>query len=270
MTELIAEAGISHGGVLKTACTLADIALTAGAETVKYQTYVPAKLLRRRAPDRPLLEKLALSFKDTIKLSKHCNDIGIEFMSTPGDLDSLKFLVEECGVQRVKIGSDDLTYKPLVEAAFATGKPVILSTGMATLSEIRQAVGDKTEFKRLTLLHCVSLYPCPAVMANVRAITTLQDEFCCAVGFSDHTHLFIAAHLAMALGATVIEKHFCPDDYNGPDAEVSLTPVQLKAFVQSIQHCEMILGSGIKEPSEQEAAMIPLLRKGKDGLRGLG
>src|SRR5271156_3501824 len=109
--EVIAEAGITHGGRLSTAFKLADSALLAGSGCVKFQTFIPSKLFRK---PEPLLEKLALSFSDFVKLAKHCDDIGIEFMSTPGDLDSLKFLIEECGVKRIKIGSDDLTYRPLV------------------------------------------------------------------------------------------------------------------------------------------------------------
>lgn len=268
MVEVIAEAGITHGGVLKTAMEMADSALWAGATAVKYQTYDPGKLLRKNAPDRPLLEKLALSYKDFVELAKHCDDIGIEFMSTPGELDSLKFLAEECGVRRIKIGSDDLTYRPLIEAAYATGKPVILSTGMATWDEVEAVVayGAST---RLTLMHCVSLYPCPAEKANLRAIGTLKRAFPCKVGYSDHTMYPPVIYSAIALGATIIEKHFCPNGYTGPDLEVSLIPMELKMLINAIKRHEQILGDGRKEPCEEEKQNIKVFRKGKDGLRGL-
>ena len=271
--EIIGEAGISHLGSIKVARQLADHALVAGVGTCKFQTFVPSKLFRQGDPAAPELEQYALSYSDFKILAKHCEDIGIEFMSTPGDVDSLKFLIEECGVQRIKIGSDDLTYKPLVNAAFATRKPVLLSTGMATLAEIVDAIPtDNDWFDEdkidLTLMHCTSLYPCPPDKVNLRAIRTLQ-AYGYPVGFSDHTFLFTAACLAVALGATVIEKHFCPNNgYEGPDKEVSLSPIELKAFVKAIKVHEILLGDGIKQPCEQELKNAKDWRKGIDGLRG--
>jgi N,N'-diacetyllegionaminate synthase len=265
--EIIAEAGITHGGSLRVAQELADHALRAGTDCVKFQTYLPSKLLRKTDPDRLQLEKLALSFPDFIKLAKHCESIGIEFLSTPGELDSLKFLIEECGVKRIKIGSDDLTYKPLVEAAYRSGLPVILSTGMASLDEVFGALPHDGGFVSLTLMHCTSLYPCPIEKTNLRAINALRS-LGYPVGYSDHTVGFNAAWLAMALGATIIEKHFCPNGYKGPDDNVSLIPIELEWFVASIKLHEKALGSGIKEPCVEELRSIKLFRKGKDGFRG--
>lgn len=272
MVEIIAEAGVSPLGKLDAALRLADAARLAGADVVKYQTFNPDRLLRKTDPDRLKIEELALNYQGFVKLAKHCEDIGIEFMSTPGEVDSLKFLVEECGVKRIKIGSDDLTFKPLVTAAYKTKLPVILSTGMSTTKEIRTvvdwAVHEGFPTAEITLLHCVSVYPCPLKKANLRAIETLK-QFLYPVGYSDHTFSFTAPFLAVALGASVIEKHFAPYDYKGPDKEVSLSPSTLIDFVESMKRCEEILGSGIKEPCDEELKNLKLFRKGKDGLRGL-
>jgi sialic acid synthase SpsE len=268
MVQIIAEAGISHLGSLTKARQLADWARQAGVQTVKFQTYLPAKLVRKTHHEARQLEKWALSFADTVKLAQHCEDIGIEFMSTPGDVDSLRFLIEECGVKRIKIGSDDLTYEPLVHAAYRSGKPVLLSTGMATMAEISHALPWKVGIPvDLTLMHCTSLYPCPNDKTNLRAITTLS-KFGCPVGFSDHTFMFTAACLSLALGATVIEKHFCPGNgYSGPDLAVSLSPQELTQFVKVIKLHEIMLGSGIKEPCPEEIENAKNWRKDSDGLR---
>lgn len=269
MTEIIAEAGVSHGGSLDNARRLADAAIEAGARVVKYQTFDPDKLLRKNDPARAELAPLALGQKEFRKLSRHCEDLGIEFMSTPGDTDSLRFLVEECGVQRIKIGSDDLTYKPLVDAAYETGLPVILSTGMATLAEVRSALPTKP-VSGLTFLHCVSLYPCNPEDINLRAMDTLHKCFGWPVGYSDHTDHLAACFAAVARGAVIVEKHFCLDGYTGPDDCVSITPKELKELILGVLAIETMLGNGVKAPTPAEMAVIPFLRKGADGRRGKG
>mgnify|MGYP001611599741 CR=1 FL=1 len=268
MVEILAEAGISHLGQLRNALKLADYAKQAECGTVKFQTFIPDKIYKTGSLENSALKTLALSFSDFVKLSKHCDDIGIEFMSTPGDVDSLKFLINECGIKRIKIGSDDLTYSPLVHAAYMSGKPVLLSTGMASMNEVSNALPWK-KYKEvdLTLLHCTSLYPCPNDKLNLRAITSLS-KFGYPVGFSDHTFMFTASCLAIALGATVIEKHFClGNGYNGPDLAVSLSPQELTQFVKTIKMHEIMLGSGIKEPCPEEVENAKNWRKGDDGLR---
>jgi len=201
-------------------------------------------------------------------LALYCEHIGIEFMSTPGDLDSLRFLVEECGVKRLKIGSDDLTYQPLRDSAYKSGLPCILSTGMATLADVREAL-PKVPGVDLTLLHCVSLYPCRVEDVNLRAMDTLSEAFGWPVGYSDHTDTIAACLIAVARGATVIEKHFCLDDYKGPDDVVSVNPEGLEELVLGARAVTVMLGNGIKVPTRDELAAIPQLRKGEGGYRGL-
>lgn len=260
--QIIAEAGITHCGDMTTALKLADSARAAGADCVKYQTYLPHLLLHENDPSKPLLEKLALSFDQFKILAIHCQTIGIEFLSTPGDIESLRFLVEECGVKRLKIGSDDLTYKPIRDSAYASGLPVILSTGMATIQEIQDALPRQPV--ELTLLHCVSEYPCPPEHANLRAMNELL-RFGWPVGYSDHTGSAWICGLAVASGATMIEAHFCPSRYEGPDHEVSH---DIHTLVNYIRDTEAVLGSGKKAPTDKEIEFQKYVRKQGDGLRG--
>lgn len=265
--EIIAEMGLAHLGSLDKAKELVDIGKRAGVSIIKTQTYDPDKLVRSKDPDKKLLTELSLSRKYTIELSKYCYNSGIEFLSTPGETDSLKFLIEECGIKRIKIGSDDLTYKPLTQAAFKTGLPVILSTGMSSHEDIYDALSFDGKLPSITLMHCVSLYPTPIEKANLRRINTLR-MFGHSVGYSDHTQTFVSAYMAMALGIVMIEKHFAPYKYKGPDAEVSLHPEELRLFVAGIKHNEALLGTGELFPSKEEAANIPKFRKDADGFRG--
>lgn len=264
---IIAEAGVNHNGDLNTALKMVDAAVGAGADIVKFQTYLPDRILQPDDQSYTLLSKLALSKQDFIKIAKHCQEVEIEFLSTPGDLDSLRFLVDELGVQRIKIGSDDLTYEPLVNAAFDTGLPVILSTGMATMAEIEHAVRS-ARLSQLTLLHCVSLYPCPEKHVNLTAIDTLKKKFGNRVGYSDHTGGYLACLAAAARGVTVIEKHFMLSSAtNCVDFPVSIDDKDLNTMVFEIRLIEEMLGTGVKAPSKEEAENIPLLRKGPDGRR---
>lgn len=266
--EVIGEAGVNHCGNLNKALQMVDVAQAAGADVVKFQTFEAGKLVRREDPQFRILGRLALQRPDFIKLAKRCEQVGIEFLSTPGDVDSLKFLVEEIGVKRIKIGSDDLTYRPLTEAAYKTGLPVIMSTGMATETEIVHAVAP--HWTRTTLLHCVSAYPCKIEDANLEAITTLRYTFDKArVGYSDHCAGTLACIAAAAMDAIMIEKHFVLDGSSGnePDAAVSIWPNQLARMINDIRAIEKMLGSGIKEPCEAEKANAKLFRKGPDGLR---
>lgn len=264
--EIICEAGISHEGSLDKAKLLVDTVKAIGAKIVKFQTFQPNVLLRPTDPAKPILEKVALTFKEFAELSKHCERTEIEFMSTPGDVDSLKFLVNECGIKRIKIGSDDLTYKPLTDAAYSTGLPVILSTGMATLDEIQRALPDKPV--NLTLLHCVSLYPTPAHLVNLKAMDALK-ALGWPVGYSDHTDHIAACVAAAARGAVIIEKHFKLAGYKGMDAEVSASPGTLRNLLIAVATIETMLGDGDKTPSPEEKTNRLLFRKGLDGYRGM-
>lgn len=266
--EIIAEAGVNHNGDLETALKLCDATKEARATICKFQTYVPEKAVDKNNKDYESLASLALPFSAFKTIAKHCENIKIEFCSTPDDLDSLKFLVEECGVKRLKIGSGSLTYKPLVEAAYRSGLPVILSTGMATCEEINQALPHDGGFVPITLMHCVSLYPCPFEIANLGAIKTL-GKFGCPVGYSDHTMSTEQIPvMAVALGATVIEKHITLNPHQkGPDHRMSLSPHEFGWFVNVIREAEAIMGSGIKVPSKEEAEMIKRVRKGADGVQ---
>lgn len=271
--EIIAEAGVGHNGDVNLARRMVDAARNAGADIVKFQTYSPEEAINPHHKDFDYLKSLALSHKEFLGLAKHCEQVGIEFLSTPGDLSSFKFLVEECGVKRVKIGSDDLTYAPLIEAAYKVGLPTILSTGMATLAEIRTVHDRWNEWDLwrvhtvpLTLLHCVSSYPVPPEDANLRAMLTLKNEFHRPIGYSDHCEGYVACLAAATMGATIIEKHFELAEITGPDHAVSLKMLDFVAMVEGIRKIEkMMAGTGKKEPNAAELELLPLVRKREDG-----
>lgn len=263
--EIIAEAGVGHSGDINIALKMIDAAKAAGANIIKYQTYCPEEAINEKHKDFAFLKSLALTHIDFVRLAKHCASVGIEFLSTPGDLSSLKFLTEECGMRRIKIGSDDLTYYPLLEAAFDTELPIILSTGMGTIDEICDALEVINRYSHITLLHCVSSYPCNHKDANLLAMHTLRKTFSLPVGYSDHCQGTLACITAAALGACMIEKHFELRDHKGPDHEVSITEYSLAKMIPRIREVEKMLGTGIKEPCEAEKALMPLVRKREDG-----
>jgi N,N'-diacetyllegionaminate synthase len=273
---IISEAGLNHGGVLKRALQLVDVAKQAGADIVKFQTFDCAHLLRRNDPDRETLAPLQLTHGEFVQLVKHCDDSDIEFLSTPGDLDSLKFLTEEIGVQRIKIGSDDLTNTALLKQAASTNLPIILSTGMATVIEINTAVKEIYDSRPhlrtglcVTLLHCVSLYPCPIAKANLGAISHLQRLFGVPVGSSDHTKMALACCMAVTLGARMVEAHLMLRN-NDPaiDALVSYDPGGFGGLCKAIRAVEELMGDGQKAPSKEELVAAVKYRKGSDGFRG--
>lgn len=273
MTTIIAEAGVNHDGDLATAHNLCDVAKEAGADIVKFQSFKPERCIRK-GPRYDELARLALSFQSQLALARHCAAIGVEFCSTPDDLDSLKFLIEECGVKRIKLGSGSLLYKPLVTSAFASGLPVLLSTGMATSMEIATTLCWSSALltpDQVTLMHCISLYPCPLELANVRAIATLRAQFGLFVGYSDHTKSISAALAAAALGASAIEKHITLDDRApGADHAMSIVPETFREMVDRVREIETALGSGLKRPCPLEQQMIPLLRKDAHGFQSAG
>lgn len=263
--EIIAEAGVNHSGNVNTALKMIDAAKAAGADTIKFQTYCPEEAINPNHRDFSFLKSLALTQIDFIKLKRHCDEVGIEFLSTPGDVPSLKFLVEEVGVRRIKIGSDDLTYRPLIKAAADTGLPLIISTGMADIYEVSAAIAP-IKYDQFTLLHCVSAYPCSIQDANLRAMKTLSLlVHGRPVGYSDHCQGILACIAAASLGAVIIEKHFELAGSKGPDTDVSVSQWILAKMITRIREVELLLGTGVKVPCEAEMAMIPLVRKREDG-----
>jgi N,N'-diacetyllegionaminate synthase len=270
---IIAEVGVNHDGDLLKALRLCDAAKSAGADIVKFQIYQIHKLMRPGSPEFMKLGNLSLPSAAFVHIAKYCESIGIEFCATPDDVDSLKVLIDECGVKRIKIGSGSLLYEPLVDAAFDTGLPVLLSTGMATKDEIYNTVQRqlyRNRFGDSILMHCVSLYPCPLQLANVDAITDISSwwQGTIPVGYSDHTKGTTAAMAAVALGATVIEKHFTLNNRDdGPDHAMSTEPWEFMHMVRDIREVECVLGDGRKEPGLEEVAMIPRIRKDAEGFQ---
>jgi N,N'-diacetyllegionaminate synthase len=269
--EIIAEGGVNHLGNFDYALEMVDAAKAAYADIIKFQTYDPDLQYKSGSKNHKRISDWCLTCPQFVALAKRCEERGIEFLSTPGDIPSLKFLVEECGVKRIKIGSDDFTNEPLIEAACLTGKPLIMSTGMATLTEIDELTVtiDYKDYERLTLMHCVSLYPCPLKEANVEFITTLKHSFGPRVGYSDHCLSNHACWAAAALGATIIEKHFALTKIytKAPDFAVSITDYGLILLVSEIRNIECALGTGGKVLSPKELENRNLFRKGPDGRR---
>lgn len=303
-TLVIAEAGVNHNGSLQRALELVDAAATAGADIVKFQTFRAGQLASRSAPKAEyqkretgtnqsqldMLRALELDEAAHRTLISRCAQKGIEFLSTPFDHESLDLLVRTFDLPRLKLGSGDLTNAPLLLAIARSAKPLILSTGMATLSEVEEALGvlafgyaspaDATpsiaEFRsayesgagqqalrnNVALLHCTTEYPTPAGDVNLRAMDTLRLAFGLEVGYSDHTQGTAISLAAVARGATIIEKHFTLDrNLPGPDHKASLEPEELADMVADVRRVEMSLGDGIKRPAESEQPNRIVARK---------
>ncbi|ANK82354.1 MAG: hypothetical protein TEF_17315 [Rhizobiales bacterium NRL2] len=273
---VIAEAGVNHNGDPELALELVRAAARAGADAVKFQTFDPDALVaadaataayQKRATgiddQREMLRRLALPAAALAALYDCCGELGIEFLSTPFDAGSAETLAE-LGVDRFKIGSGDVTNLPLLRQVAAYGRPVILSTGMADLAEIDEAVAALAPVRdRLTILHCVSAYPTPVEQANLRAITTLRERYGGAVGYSDHTLGAAAALAAVALGAVAIEKHLTLDrTMAGPDHAASLEPDDFAAMAAGIREVAQALGSGEKIPQPDELETRAVARRG--------
>lgn len=256
MAFVIAEAGVNHQGNASLAHRLVDAAATVGANAVKFQTF-DAERLEPPGPRREMLRELQLSQQAHVSLSDHARTCGIEFMSTPFDPDSLRFLVE-IGVKRIKIASGHLDNWPLLHAAKASGLPVLLSTGMAGYPQIAAAFA-LVGASRATLLHCTSAYPCPLEDVNLRAMIALRANFGGEVGFSDHSEGVDAAIAATALGAVVIEKHLTlARDMDGPDHKASVEPDEFARMVRGIRRVEAMMGDGIKQPRASEAVAVDI------------
>ena len=274
---IIAEAGVNHNGDLQTAQRLVDEAARAGADAVKFQTFQTEKLVRRDAKKAAyqeqttgreesqftMLKKLELTPDMHKRLIARCREKQILFLSTPFDIDSLHYLIE-CGVEIIKVPSGEVTNYPYLREVGRCGKRVIISSGMCTLAEIKEAVAVLREYGSgdITVLHCNTEYPTPYQDVNLRAMITLREELGVAAGYSDHTQGIEVPVAAAALGAAVIEKHFTLDkNMEGPDHRASLEPAQLREMVRAVRNIEAAMGDGIKQRSESEKKNIEIVHK---------
>ncbi len=274
---IIAEAGVNHNGSLAAAKQMVLAARNAGADYIKFQTFSPEKLVSVYAEKAEyqkqttgteesqleMLKKLALTQEDFLELKTYCRQQGIGFLSTPFDLDSIHFL-DKLNMDFWKLPSGEITNLPYLLEIAGTGKPVVMSTGMCGMEEIRQAVDclKKAGTPEITLLHCNTEYPTPMEDVNLKAMITMEKEFCLPVGYSDHTRGIEIPVAAAALGACVLEKHFTLDrGMEGPDHQASLEPEELKAMVTAVRNVEEALGSGKKEPSQSEQKNRAVARK---------
>lgn len=302
-TYIIAEAGVNHNGSLALARKLIDAAAAAGADAVKFQTFRAEALVSRTAPKAEyqkraagaagsqyeMLRKVELDAAAHRALAGHCRRRKIQFLSTPFDERSLDLLHTTINVPLIKIPSGEITNGPLLLAAARTGRPIILSTGMSTLDEVKTALeviaygytsrscrptrgafrasfrspsGKRALARKVTLLHCTTEYPAPFSDINLRAMDTLRAAFNLPVGLSDHSPGACIPVAAVARGAAVIEKHFTLDrDLPGPDHRASLEPHEFRSMVREIRNIEQALGSGKKSPAPSERKNIPVARK---------
>lgn len=275
-TYIIAEAGVNHNGSFELACKLVDAAKAAGVDCVKFQTFKAKNLVSRNAAkadyqkettgdgsQEDMLKKLELSYDEFIELKKYCDRVGLSFLSTPFDFESIDFL-NSIDMPFWKIPSGEVTNYPYLVALAKTKKPVIMSTGMCSMDEIRVAIKVLKDngSDDIKLLHCNTEYPTPFEDVNLAAMQSMRDAFGLEVGYSDHTKGIEVPIAAVAMGATIIEKHFTLDrNMEGPDHKASLEPDELEEMVSSIRHIEAALGSGNKQPSPSETKNIAVARK---------
>lgn len=282
---IIAEAGVNYNGSLELACRMVDEAKRAGADIVKFQTGKAESVISKYAEKAEyqkettgkdesqleMIKKVLLKYEDFIPLKAYCEKVGIRFLSTPFDIESIRFLAQ-LGCSLWKIPSGEITNYPYLLEIAKTGKPIIMSTGMCTMEEIERAIhvlktngaGD------IRLLHCTTEYPAPYEDVNLKAMETLREAFGVEVGYSDHTKGIEIPVAAVAMGATIIEKHFTLDrNMDGPDHKASLEPDELCAMVTAIRHVEKALGTGAKEPAASEIKNINVARKSIVALKGI-
>jgi len=277
---IIAEAGVNHNGDINLAKELIDVAYKSGADAVKFQTWRPGELtgefsfkvnyLKKHTPESEsrfeLSKKLCLSYDEFSELKLYCDNVGIQFLSTPDGFESLNFLVDELDIPIIKIGSTELNHILFLEAVGKKNRPVILSTGLGTLNEVHLAVnalrrgGGKN--LPITILQCTSEYPAPLDEMNINVIKTFLKTFKLPVGLSDHSLGLEAAIAAVTLGSSVVEKHFTLNrEMEGPDHAASLTPIELKEFVSVLRRVKIMLGDGIKVPTKTEIKNIEGIRR---------
>jgi N,N'-diacetyllegionaminate synthase len=278
-TFIIAEAGVNHNGSVETAKKLIDAAVEAGADAVKFQTFKADQIVSMTAPKAEyqirttgkretqfgMLKKLELSEKAHRELFLYCKKKKIMFLSTPFDIESVDFL-NKLGLGIFKIPSGEITNLPYLKKIGGLKKKIIMSTGMADMREIEEAlkilIDCGTPKENITLLHCSTDYPTAMRDVNLLAMLTIRDAFKVKVGYSDHTPGIEVPVAAVALGASIIEKHFTLDkNMKGPDHKASLEPDEFKAMVKAIRNIEKALGDGIKKPSRAEMKNIQVVRK---------
>ena len=308
---VIAEAGVNHNGSVERALALVDVAADAGADAVKFQTFRADALatagagraqyqtrnLGESGSQVAMLRALELSFDAHRAVNERCRERSIEFMSTAFDMQSLEFLLQELGMSRIKVSSGDATNAPFLLELARCGKPLLVSTGMCTLSEVEQAltvlafglsrpgaspsragfaaayasVEGQTQLReKVTLLHCVTEYPAPFEAVNLQAMSTLAAAFGLEVGYSDHTEGMAVALASVARGATVLEKHFTLDRaLPGPDHAASLEPGELRSLVRAVREIEAAIGNGIKVPAPCELPNLVVARRSLVAARDL-
>lgn len=276
-TYIIAEAGVNHNGSLDLALELVTQAKVAGADCVKFQTFISEEGVSRCAQKADyqkendpraesqleMVKQLELPFEAFVTLEKACKEAGIAFLSTPFDRASIAFL-HTLDMPFWKVPSGEITNLPYLLDIAQTKKPVVMSTGMSALEEVETAVAflRKNGTPEITLLHCNTEYPTPMEDVNLRAMETLREKFRVEVGYSDHTQGIEIPVAAVAMGASVIEKHFTLDhDMEGPDHKASLEPDELRAMVRAIRNVERAMGTGVKQPSPSERKNMAIARK---------
>ncbi len=282
---IIAEAGVNHNGRLDLAYQLIDVAKDAGADAIKFQTFKAENVVSKLADkaeyqkkttgsDKSQLEmikRLELSFDDFVKLKKYCDKKEIMFLSTPFDYQSIDFLYDLVDIY--KIPSGEIINYPYLKYIAAKNKPIIMSTGMANLGEVEEAINTIREVNseaEISLLHCTTNYPTSYEEVNLNAMQTLVAAFKLPVGYSDHTLGIEVPIAAVAMGAKIIEKHFSLDkNLPGPDHKASLEPGELKEMVKAIRNIEMALGDGIKKPNKSEIEIMKVARRSLTATRDI-
>ena len=273
-TFIIAEIGVNHNGSIELAKNMIKSASRCGVDAVKFQTFRSEDLVTENAKTADyqqkyanessqleMLKKLELTFEDFKELKDYASKCNVMFISSPFDINSVD-LLENLNVSLYKLGSGELNNFELIDYVQKTNKPIILSTGMATLEEIKETYDFIENKENLIILHCITGYPTSFEEANLNFIKTLQDEFDVPIGFSDHSPGIELPIAAVALGACVIEKHFTLDKtLEGPDHKASLNPIEFKAMVDAIRNVEVAMGDGVRRFSENELEIKKIARK---------
>lgn len=274
---IIAEAGVNHNGRLDLALQLCDAARNAGVDAVKFQTWKTENIITtstaqaeyqtqntsKKESQFEMLKRLELSYNDFIAIKQHCENIGVQFLSTPDDSESLDFLCS-LSLPFLKIGSGEITNIPYLRAIGSKQMPVIISSGMCYLGDVERAYRllKESGAPSVDVLHCTTNYPCPMEQVNLGAMVTIKNALGCRVGYSDHTMGIEVPIAAVALGAEIIEKHFTLDRaMRGPDHAASLNPEELKQMVEAIRNIEKALGDGIKRPNDSEVKISQVILK---------
>lgn len=274
---IIAEAGVNHNGELALALQLCDAAKSAGVDAVKFQTWktdlVISKAtemaeyqktnLKSNVSQYEMLKQLELSFDTFYLVKRHCDEIGIQFLSTADEKESLNFLLS-LNMPIIKLGSGEITNIPYLRYVGGKHMPVILSTGMSNMADVAIAYDTLIESgaSAVSILHCTTNYPCPYDEVNLKAMQTLKSAFQCQVGYSDHTKGIEVPIAAVAMGAEIIEKHFTLNrSMDGPDHKASLEPLELKQMVDSIRNIEVAMGDGVKKPNKSEIEISKVVLK---------